>query len=311
MISPAVSVVVATLGESALLPRVLEQLRRQADGLKAELLLVVNAEEGGFDPPRLELWRGLADQLLFVPEPGKSRALNQAVLAARGEVLAFLDDDAEPAPGWLRTLTAPLLAGAPELAGTGGRVIPVYPEGGPPAWYRQFLSNRSSRFLGPHHDLGPEALDYRADSLVAPFGANCAYRRAALLDHPYPVELGPNRKTGLRGGEDTVVAMSLLRAGKRLAYVPEAFVYHPVEADRMTRSFVERGYYLQGVESYRIRRLLGMEVMSASELRAKIGRRFLPWVLLPKLLPRKRRRADLRQLYYRGLLSEHAREAGR
>src|SRR5713101_723494 len=45
---------------------------------------------------------------IFEPQQGKSYALNTAIREARGEVLAFMDDDVTVEPTWLRNLTSNL-----------------------------------------------------------------------------------------------------------------------------------------------------------------------------------------------------------
>jgi len=126
-----------------------------------------------------------------------------------------------------------------------------------PVWYQRLVRNRRSFFLGPTHDLGDEPRDYEPESLSPlPFGANCAYRRELLLRLGYAAELGPNRETGTRGGEDTLLARRVLDLGYRLVYAPRAEVHHPVSAERMTPQFVVQAYYWQGVEKVRIRSVL-------------------------------------------------------
>ena len=45
---------------------------------------------------------------IFEPHPGKSFALNRGIQEAKGEVLAFTDDDVSVEPTWLQNLTASL-----------------------------------------------------------------------------------------------------------------------------------------------------------------------------------------------------------
>ena len=67
-----------------------------------------------------------------VDEQGLSGAWNTGARLARGDVVAFLDDDAEADPGWLEEL---LERYRPDVAGTGGVAVPVWPGRGRPRWF--------------------------------------------------------------------------------------------------------------------------------------------------------------------------------
>ena len=259
---PRISLLVTCCGRSEQLERTLARCRAQAREAGAELLLVVNEAEEGLPAGDADRLRALADRALFVPEPGKSRALNAALPEARGQLVAFCDDDAEPDAGWLAAITAPLLEPGSRWTGVGGAVHPVFPAGGPPPWFREILARHPSIFLGPQHRLGPDPVEYRRPAPGAfgplPFGASCAYRKDALLARPFPEHLGPNRATGARGGEDTAVALRLLLDGHRLLHVPAARVYHPVTPERMTVEYAREGYAWLAEETILLHELFGV-----------------------------------------------------
>ena len=304
-----VCVLIATLGEAELLEASLTEVRRQADALGAEVLLVVNAEEASLPLARRGVWEGLAHRVLFEPRSGKSHALNTGLGATEAEIVAFGDDDAMPFSGWLERLTAPLRQGVPGVAGCGGRVVPVYPTGGAPAWYRHLVAGKRSSFLGPLHDLGPEERDYPGggNTSVLPFGANCAYLRAALMPEGYDARLGPSRRTGLRGGEDTVVALRVQARGGVLRYVPDAVVHHPVTPERLRPDFVLRGYYLQGVEAVRFLRITGRLTRSAGHAARRLWRHRVRGLLRRAMGSPRAAHHRFRQAFYRGYLDELAR----
>jgi len=313
MAAPEVCVLIATLGQAELLEPSLAEVRRQADEIGAELLVVVNTAEATADPARLAGWRRLAHRLLFEPRPGKSHALNRGLAATEAAIVAFGDDDALPYRGWLRRITEPLRCAEDGVVGTGGRVIPVYPAGGPPAWYRRLVAGKRSSFLGPLHDLGPEPADYPADgnTSILPFGANCAYLREALLPEAYDPRLGPSPETGLRGGEDTAVAIRIQGRGGRLRWVPEAVVHHPVTPGRMELDFVRRGHHLQGVEAVRFLQVLGLPTRGLADSRRRLRRHRRRCRLARWLRPRRLLREQLRCLFYQGVVEELERHGGR
>lgn len=305
---PAYTVVVATCGDSPHLLPTLDRVRGQMGGLgvPGELVVAVNDHSEAVPRERREALVAACDVLLYEPRHGKSHALNRAVRAARGDVVAFIDDDALPEPGWLSALVGPMLADA-ALAGVGGRVIPVLPERGVPGWYRRLVRGRQGYFLGPVHDLGDARKDYRAERQnEMPLGTNSAFRRELLVEIGYAPELGPNRVEGTRGGEDLLMAKRILDRGLRVVYEPRALVLHPVDTPRLTPRYVLEGYYWQGVEKVRLRRALGQEVGGTWpwKVRARYVK-YAPLELVAGLLPESWAVLLMRRReFHRGILAE-------
>jgi glucosyl-dolichyl phosphate glucuronosyltransferase len=164
---------------------------------------------------------------LFESTQGKSHALN-GIREARGDILAFTDDDATVEPTWLHNLTAALQNS--EWAGAGGRVFPERTFS-PPRW----LSLKERYALGPLalFDLGPEA----GELAEPPFGNNMAFRKAMFEKYGgFRTDLGPNPNNEIRG-EDTAFGRRLLDEGERLRYEPSAVVYHGIPESRLQKKY--------------------------------------------------------------------------
>jgi len=171
---------------------------------------------------------------VFEPQPGKSYALNAGIRQARGDVLAFVDDDVTVEPTWLRNLTAPLLGGS-EWAGAGGRTRPDQFES-IPSWLALDGPHSLGGVVAALFDLGdaPGELDR------PPYGANMAFRKKMFETYGgFRLDLGPSPcKDVLRPNEDTEFGRRLMAAGERLQYVPSAVVYHPVSGDRIQKQYL-------------------------------------------------------------------------
>src|SRR3989440_421010 len=116
-------------------------------------------EEGGVDPAQVAatIWDALeapitehlrADgipcdghlsHVRYLPEPqrGLSRARNAALAAARGKIIAFVDDDVVVDPGWLRSIVRGFRA-IPGVACVTGMVLPAELETRPQIWFEEF-----------------------------------------------------------------------------------------------------------------------------------------------------------------------------
>lgn len=167
---------------------------------------------------------------LFEPQQGKSYALNAGIREAKGEILAFMDDDVTVDPRWLDNLTAPLRNG--EWAGSGGRTVPAQTFT-PPDWLALDGPYNTLHILCATFDLGDQSLELDR----APFGTNMAFRKEMFEKYGgFRTDLGPSPGSEMRN-EDTEFGRRLLAAGERLRYEPSAVVYHMVPEGRTNKEF--------------------------------------------------------------------------
>jgi len=236
-----ISVLVCTYNRAARIGATIESLVTQAlPGSPGWEILIV--DNNSLDNTRQVLedfqrrYPGLIRYFLE-KQQGISHARNAAIRQARGEILAFIDDDETAEPGWLENLTAALHNG--EWAGAGGRVL-TPPDFSPPQW----LSLKSWFVSGPlasfDRGMNPGQLD------DPPFGANMAFRRE-VFDRCglFRTDLGRSGKN-LISNEDTEFGRRLFAAGLKLRYEPASVTYHPVEENRLRRSYFLHWWFNKG-----------------------------------------------------------------
>ncbi|MFG1928804.1 glycosyltransferase [Cryptosporangium sp. NPDC048952] len=169
-----ISLVIAT-GREYGCERLVRAVERQLQAVghtAYEIILVLD----GCPPYR---WLDPADRritAIVLPERvGIARARTVGVRAARGQLLAFLDDDCVPAEMWLTELLR-LSREHPTSVAFGGRVIGTAPRN---------LYSQLRDAVYYYETFGPWYTDSSAttDVLGAPYvnGGNSAYRREALL----------------------------------------------------------------------------------------------------------------------------------
>jgi glycosyltransferase involved in cell wall biosynthesis len=221
-----VTVIIATRDRADDLRRTLGSLGgvRIPERVVAELLVVDNGPDEATARVAAEFRRvDMPLRLLREPAPGKSRALNAALAAARGEVLLFADDDVRFPADWIEGTIAPILAGQADAVQGAVRLSPHLQR----AWMQPIHRLLMAETLG---------LDEREFEMI---GANMAVSRRVFSKVPtFDVELGPGA-SGL--GEDSLFSRQVRAAGFRLKLLKNPVVEHHFDPCRLGRgAFLKR-----------------------------------------------------------------------
>jgi glycosyltransferase involved in cell wall biosynthesis len=212
-----VTVIVCTRNRTALLARCLESLRRQSVE-NIEIIVVDN-------DPTIENAEQVAAQFgaRYVVEPhrGLSRARNAGAALARGEILAFTDDDVVADASWIEALKRPF--DDPRVAAVAGRVSLA--DGADAVW----SFPRGEEILITRHD--PDWFELANFGGVGN-GANMAFRRSVFPRFDVRLGLGAI----IAGCEEHFAFFQLLEAGHAIAATPDAIVVHPLPPREGRRS---------------------------------------------------------------------------
>lgn len=193
---------------------------------------------------------------LFEVRQGRSSALNTGIGAARGEVLAFTDDDVRVADGWLDAACGPLLnvdAGlmsratgdrAAGVAYTGGPVRPIW-GAPPPRWLDLTRGDLWGTIAIQNHGSDPFIYE---EGRKVPLGANMAVRRELFgRIGGFRPDLGRTGGRLVLGQEVPDLLLRARAAGVRGMYVPAMQVDHHIPAGRLTPRYFRRWWFGKGV----------------------------------------------------------------
>lgn len=247
-----ISVVIPTRNRADLLEGTLETLAAQVAGSEEWEVLVMDNGSTDNTPALCARMAGRfkAFQYRIVSEPGLHAGRNAGWQSARGEIIAFLDDDVRLPPHWLVGVRIAFSDPATMLAG--GPVLPEF-AAEPPDWLAQrwYSQPEGGRILGELSiiDLGQVR---KVISSFQVFGCNFLVRRAVLESargfHPdgMPAEL-----LHLRGDGETYISRFVQQQSWQTFYEPLAGIRHLVTVDRMTMHYFTERQFRQGIsDSY-------------------------------------------------------------
>jgi GT2 family glycosyltransferase len=197
---PEISVILCSYNGARTIRETLEGLRRLAYP-RYEVIVV---DDGSTDATPA-IARGYDVRVISGPNRGLSHARNLGMRAARGDIVAYVDDDAWPDPHWLTYLAAEFRRTS--HAAIGGPNIPPPDEND----VATCVANAPG---GPIHVL---ISDTEAEHIP---GCNMAFRKSALE------AVGGFDEQFRRAGDDVDVCWRLQEHGMTLGFSPAAMVWH-------------------------------------------------------------------------------------
>jgi GT2 family glycosyltransferase len=290
----SISIIIATASRVKSLRRLLEDLTRleSVEGIDHEVIVANNAPDETLareiEGVVLDYSRrgNFACWQVRVPLPGKCRAQNSAISETRGSALAFLDDDVEVTPQWLKAVSeffknyhydvmqGPILFS--EEMQRSEEFMRIY---------RRFRTI-------PFVNYGDRVME--VNTLT---GGNMALRREIFPRVGFFDErLGPGR-SGI--SEDVEFAQRILRNGGKIGYEPKARVFHEVDWSRLTEEFFRIRHEQQG------RSRLIYKKQSVLSIAPNLMRSIWTYILYSLVgNERKKYRAKGRYFHYLAMLRE-------
>jgi GT2 family glycosyltransferase len=179
---------------------------------------------------------------------GLAGARNCGVAAARGDVIAFLDDDAEADPRWLERLLAAYER--PDVAGVGGGIEPLWLGGKPAAFPEEFNWIVGCSYRGLPTERS------RVRNMI---GANMSLRREVLEQvGGFRPDMGRLGKHPV-GCEETELCIRVQqqRPESFFVYEPQAMVRHRVPETRTGWRYFGARCYAEGLSKALVARHVG------------------------------------------------------
>jgi glycosyltransferase involved in cell wall biosynthesis len=261
---PDMSVVICTHSDDrwSSLEAALDSVRAQRLGPR-EIVLVIDHNESLLSRAR-DRW---PDVIVVENEerPGLSGARNTGVAAARGSVIAFLDDDAVPEQDWLTGLAAAYVDDS--VIAVGGAVEPDWLTARP-AWF----PDEFAWVVGCSYSGLPTA----RTAVRNVIGANMSFRREVFdVVGGFRTEVG-RVGTIPAGCEETELCIRINRAwpDRSVVYDPTVRVRHRVPPERTSVAYFLSRCYAEGRSKAVVAKLTGSRDALSSE--AAYSLRVLP-----------------------------------
>nr|WP_148415379.1 glycosyltransferase [Noviherbaspirillum massiliense] len=200
----AVSVVVPTRGRPQLLNRCLSSLVAQS--MERHRYEIIVVDDGPSDDTKeiVASWKmhssGDGPDIIYIPSPGPhgpAAARNHGWQAARGEIIAFTDDDTVATPDWLKN---GLAAFGPDVHTVCGQIV--------------------MPFSGTPTDYERDAMNLETAEFVT---ANCFCRKRVLEDLG-----GFDERFRFAWREDSDLHFRLIDYSANIVRAPQAVVEHPI-----------------------------------------------------------------------------------
>jgi len=234
------SIAICTHNRAADLKEALLSLTQQKFQEPFEVIVVDNRSTDRTKQVTLEVQTLMQASVRYVYEErlGLSVARNRAIREAKGEYILFLDDDAAASPDWIGEIVR-LFDRDAQVGCVGGKIEPVW-EGGAPAWLPE-----ENRTLYSILDYAGEVKEMQAPDI--PFGANMGLRASLFQGMAaFREDLG-RVGSNLLSSEESELIGRVRSRGWKVIYTPHAFVLHKIPRSRISRKWLLRRIYWQGV----------------------------------------------------------------
>jgi glycosyltransferase involved in cell wall biosynthesis len=269
----SISIIIPTLNRAHTLAKTLNSILNQKQLKTVEVIVVDN----GSNDNTANIFDDFAKACTFPcfyyydAEPGLLTGRHRGALAAKGDILCFLDDDVELSDGWLIGVREAFEDASVQLAT--GPCLPMY-EIAPPKWLKYFWDSAyGGKFCAwlSLIDLGQKKIEVHPNYV---FGLNFCIRKSILFElggfHPDCITAHLQM---YQGDGETGLTFKAAKLKLKSLYHPGIKVSHIIAPERLTIEYFKQRAFYQGVcNSFTTQRRLleGNEKMTIRYLLSQI-----------------------------------------
>ena len=241
------SLVIATYNRAEQLMVTLESVATQRHPAQRWECTVVDNNSKDDTRERVEAFAAAHPDLqlryVFESNQGLSYARNRGIEEAKGEIIAFVDDDERIVEEFVSAYIE-LFASPPDAMSAGGKIVAEYPTGRP-----RWMSKYAEQPIANPMDFGKSIKPFPKGRI--PGGGNMAMRRS-VFDKigRFDTSLGRTGKQ-LIGGEESDLFERIEAAGMACYYVPRAVMYHIIPESKLTIDYFRRLAFNTGLSQRR------------------------------------------------------------
>ncbi len=167
---------------------------------------------------------------------GLSESRNRGIKEAKGDIIAFFDDDAVADKNWIKELVK--MYEEKEAIAAGGKLLPKWVSKKP-----RLLPEEYYWLIGATYKGFPEEVTEVRNT----FGSNLSFKADVLKAlGGFRGEMGVKGKGLLQSEETELCERMKGKFGRGVVYNPDAVVYHKVFPDRLKMRFLLRRAFWQG-----------------------------------------------------------------
>ncbi|VVB89288.1 Glycosyltransferase AglG [uncultured archaeon] len=242
-----VSVIISTYNRKDLLKKCIVSLFNQNYSEDKYEIIVIDSSTDGTAETIRELSKYAPSEFRYIYREniGLSVARNLGIEEARGEIIVYIDDDAEADVEWLNYIVEAY--NDSDVCCVGGRILPKF-DSMPSRWF----SRKMWGWVGLL-DLGDEKKIVNKGKIQEyPIGCNVSFRKSIFERIGiFREDVGRSKDTFL-SYEETELCDRILLAGYKIIYEPRVMVQHFIPRDKTNLNYFIKRYYYQGVSEAKI-----------------------------------------------------------
>ena len=230
------SLVIATYNRAEQLMVTLGSVAMQNAEAESWECIVVDNNSSDNTRERVEAFKSKYNSLniryIFEQNQGLSYARNAGIMASRGDIVAFIDDDERIVSDFVSAYID-LFDQHPDAMAAGGEIIAEYPTGRP-----RWMSRYTERPIANPMSFGDRVKLFPSSRI--PGGGNMAMRRRVFDSiGMFNTSLGRTGKH-LLGGEESDLFERIVKHEYRVYYAPRAVMYHIIPKEKLSRDYFVR-----------------------------------------------------------------------